>query len=119
PGRAGRMFSDLRDHPPTTVAYIKDGKRYFLTNLILGTITVSHNLQLLPGRSEDLKIEFEPHPVMRNDIAGAFVPDEIITTWYARPQYQPRTVSAQYDLPQSGGKTEERRLDLRGGINET
>jgi hypothetical protein len=66
------------------------GRRYLVTNLVLGTLKVWFDSEIAPGMPTPLTLEFEPYEV-----------------------------GFQYDYDQSGRKGEERVLDLRGNSKET
>ncbi len=118
--RAGRLFAALqREHPPETVSYLREGRRYLVTNLVLGTLKASDDPEITAGRPTQLTLEFEPHSVLSNEILGEFLPDEVATKWHVRPEYHPQVIGSKYDFEQSGRKAEERILNLRGNTKET
>jgi hypothetical protein len=120
PGRANRLFDLLRsDQRPKTVSYIEEGRRYVITNVVLGTLKLSYGGEIKPGKPESVKLEFQPHAVLRDDLLGAFLPDQVMTRWHVKAQYRPTQIFAQYDVSQSGQKPEERILDLRNNNKET
>jgi hypothetical protein len=110
--RAQEVLDSCKNDPHRTVTYQEGRVKYVVTNLVIGTLTLSyHPPQIESNNPAKLTLEFEPRSVATfgttNDIR-----------WYMRATYDPSHLKAGY-LEQESGNTQERNLTLNGNQKET